>query len=291
MASNTPVLNLYKKDPATDGNETFNIKTMLNENWDKIDADAAKPFYLKSAIYDSTNDKIDLTFGPGRAAFLGTLVAKDQDSTYSISAPAVSTSYYIYIKNDGTYTHNTTGEEVTGAVQIWKVTTGATVDQITTEDLRGQLPGAAARKVQDNLDEHKAETAPHGATSEVAADRLMLRDANGRVKVAQPVEKNNALNITDFFEAAYPTADGGSAISNVALANIGNYLLTTHTSSSANNATRGLYLIVRHGTGTWVETIIADPDVTVSVDANYYVVVTNSSAADRGLRNTLIRLM
>lgn len=38
MATNTPNLNLLKKDPATDGNETFNIKTMLNDNWDKIDA-------------------------------------------------------------------------------------------------------------------------------------------------------------------------------------------------------------------------------------------------------------
>lgn len=38
MASNTPNLNLLKKDPATDGNDTFNIQTMLNDNWDKIDA-------------------------------------------------------------------------------------------------------------------------------------------------------------------------------------------------------------------------------------------------------------
>lgn len=38
MASNTPNLNLLKKDPVTDGDDTFNIKTMLNDNWDKIDA-------------------------------------------------------------------------------------------------------------------------------------------------------------------------------------------------------------------------------------------------------------
>ncbi|GIO32004.1 MULTISPECIES: pyocin knob domain-containing protein [Paenibacillus] len=37
MASNTPNLGLLKKDPVADGNETFNIKTMLNDNWDKID--------------------------------------------------------------------------------------------------------------------------------------------------------------------------------------------------------------------------------------------------------------
>ncbi|MGG4341019.1 phage tail protein [Paenibacillus lautus] len=37
MASNTPNLGLLKKDPMVDGNETFNIETMLNENWDKVD--------------------------------------------------------------------------------------------------------------------------------------------------------------------------------------------------------------------------------------------------------------
>ncbi|WP_411345510.1 phage tail protein [Paenibacillus sp. WLX1005] len=37
MASNTPNLNLLKKNPATDGNDTFNVQTMLNDNWDKID--------------------------------------------------------------------------------------------------------------------------------------------------------------------------------------------------------------------------------------------------------------
>lgn len=37
MATNTPHLNLLKKNVLTDGNETFNIETMLNENWDKID--------------------------------------------------------------------------------------------------------------------------------------------------------------------------------------------------------------------------------------------------------------
>ncbi|MNW48907.1 hypothetical protein D3C74_262980 [compost metagenome] len=36
MALNTLNLDLLKKDPVTDGNDTFNIQTMLNDNWDKI---------------------------------------------------------------------------------------------------------------------------------------------------------------------------------------------------------------------------------------------------------------
>ena len=42
MSSNTTNLNLYKVDTTTDGENTFNINTMLNENWDKIDANVAK---------------------------------------------------------------------------------------------------------------------------------------------------------------------------------------------------------------------------------------------------------
>lgn len=37
MSSNTPNLDLLKMDGVADGNKTFNIETMLNENWDKID--------------------------------------------------------------------------------------------------------------------------------------------------------------------------------------------------------------------------------------------------------------
>lgn len=65
VASNTPNLGLHKKDPITDGNETFNIKSMLNDNWDKIDAavggikmdipDASLTAKGKVRLNDSTN--------------------------------------------------------------------------------------------------------------------------------------------------------------------------------------------------------------------------------------------
>ncbi len=41
LASNTERLDLYKKDPSVDGNDTFNIETMMNDNWDKIDEKVA----------------------------------------------------------------------------------------------------------------------------------------------------------------------------------------------------------------------------------------------------------
>ena len=37
MASYSPNLDLSKKSPVTDGDDMFNVETMLNENWDRID--------------------------------------------------------------------------------------------------------------------------------------------------------------------------------------------------------------------------------------------------------------
>jgi hypothetical protein len=53
LASNTPRLNLYKKDPVADANDTFNIQTMLNDNWDKIDSDVAKKAELDAHLADT----------------------------------------------------------------------------------------------------------------------------------------------------------------------------------------------------------------------------------------------
>lgn len=53
MASYTENLNLLKKDPVADGADTFNITTMLNDNWDKIDA-------AKGQIDSALSNKADV---------------------------------------------------------------------------------------------------------------------------------------------------------------------------------------------------------------------------------------
>lgn len=55
MSSNTPKLNLYKANPITDGDDLFNIDTMLNENWDKIDDAVAT---LGDTIVPDINTKV-----------------------------------------------------------------------------------------------------------------------------------------------------------------------------------------------------------------------------------------
>jgi hypothetical protein len=159
----TPNLGLYRVPESQAERDTtnFNTKTMLNENWDKIDKNTVRqPFLLKSSTYDSVNNKIDVTLGPGIADFLQTIISKTVDIVYSIATPTINTSYYIYIKSDGTFTHNTTGAEVDGAVKLWIVATGSTVDVITTTDQRGQVSGSA-QVVKDLLDAHEAALDPH----------------------------------------------------------------------------------------------------------------------------------
>lgn len=60
MASNTPNLNLYKKDPLTDGNDTFNIQTMLNGNWDKVDEAAGGHISSTSNPHGVTAEQVGL---------------------------------------------------------------------------------------------------------------------------------------------------------------------------------------------------------------------------------------
>lgn len=55
MSTYTPYLDLLKKNPATEGTDTFNITTMLNDNWDKIDSGLAtraiRPNLLDNAYF------------------------------------------------------------------------------------------------------------------------------------------------------------------------------------------------------------------------------------------------
>lgn len=51
MADYTDFLNLLKKDPVADAADTFNIQTMLNENWDKIDTSCMGAARIKVGSY------------------------------------------------------------------------------------------------------------------------------------------------------------------------------------------------------------------------------------------------
>lgn len=79
MGTHTKNLNLYKADPVADANKTFNITTMLNENWDKVDAKLEETFdtimeeygYSFQTIREPELNKKTITVTPG-AGYKGT---------------------------------------------------------------------------------------------------------------------------------------------------------------------------------------------------------------------------
>ncbi|MEC4566783.1 hypothetical protein L8C07_12575 [Paenibacillus sp. CMAA1739] len=63
MASNTPKLDLYMKDPVADGNDFFDVKTMMNDNWEKIDGFAGSMDEVKERLNNISRQ--DVTLQPG----------------------------------------------------------------------------------------------------------------------------------------------------------------------------------------------------------------------------------
>lgn len=151
-----------------------------------------EPFHVAAATYNAGENRIEVIIGPGRAAFLGALVEKLTNSTYYITSPATQTTYYVYLTSAGTFSHNTSGVEVAAAVRLGRVTTGATLDDLTLADDRGLLPGAAARAAQDDLDTHAAATTAHSATSAATPERIVKRDAAGRAKIVDGAAADDA---------------------------------------------------------------------------------------------------
>lgn len=94
MPSQTPNLLLYKKDLQTDGQDTFNIQTMLNDNWDKLDTAVGGKVDKVSGKGLSTNDysaadktKLD---GATSAATAARLVMRDTNGRAKVAAPSAA---------------------------------------------------------------------------------------------------------------------------------------------------------------------------------------------------------
>lgn len=108
MPTNTTNLLLYKKVPATDGADNFNIETMLNENWDKLDADAG----TNKAHRDNKANPHNTT-----ASQVGAYSKTESDNKYetktgaSDKVAAVQTSLDNH-KGDTTNPHGVTASQV-----------------------------------------------------------------------------------------------------------------------------------------------------------------------------------
>ena len=121
MSSYTSNLNLLKKDPTVDGNDTFNIKTMLNDNWDTIDDYVAKRKKTVVYIEESQNwtvpsgiTKIDVFIVDGGYAG-GDSSKATSTSNYSSSAGAGGDAGAVAYIQDLTVTSGAVYTVVVGA--------------------------------------------------------------------------------------------------------------------------------------------------------------------------------
>ena len=175
MSDYTTNLNLVKKDPDNDGNDYFNIKTILNDNWDKIDAAVAEK---ETSI--GAQAKVDNLAGTGR----------------------------------------------------------------TTQTVKGNADAITA--LNQTVTSHKAESAAHGAVSTATANKIIIRDVNGRAKVAAPSASDDIAR-KDTIDAVQTN-------------------LTTHTSAAAPHsghithslATAANDFLVASGAGTFVKKTLAE---------------------------------
>lgn len=157
MGSYTPNKNLYKADPATDGKDTFNITKMLNENWDKLDADTRElTFDELAAQYGVTESYPD--------ADTGTITATIDDS-----APVTATRQTIVSKTssgDLKFVETTTIDETSTVTETTEGSTATTADtagQLNLDTIRWRLKrlqaaiNSLAADVSDTIDTSLAE--------------------------------------------------------------------------------------------------------------------------------------
>lgn len=99
MAGYTDYLNLYFKNPRTDGADTFNIQTMMNDNWDKIDEFASKaglPDAGKGLVYIKCTDSSGNPLSGCAVKIDGDASVSSSDGYVRFSLPSGTYSALVY---------------------------------------------------------------------------------------------------------------------------------------------------------------------------------------------------
>ncbi|SFP19256.1 hypothetical protein [Salibacterium halotolerans] len=198
-----------------------------NDAYLKEEIEALDHFRLVSATYDSEDDALIVTIGGGRANFLGVMDVREEDEI-RLSSPSINTDYYISLLTGGG-TSLTAGEEVDNpdSILIHKISTGDPVSNITTEDRRGGLSGAAAQMVKKQFDAHSSEdtTDAHLATNigfsdsnfsavnvAEALQELGEIEEEGSNQNGEYIRYKNGIQICHAFGRCYFYEDRGSPI-------------------------------------------------------------------------------
>lgn len=202
MATNTTELQLYKKDPAADGATNFDVKTMMNDNWDKLDARAL----LERAHRESTNNPHNTT-----AAQVGAYTKLEADTMAQGKADAVQT-------NLSQHTANKSNPHAVTAAQVGAYT------KTEADTMAQDKADAAAGTVQTNLTNHIG-------TGGTAHANAVANGAAGFITGADKAKLDGvAANANNY---SHPIGDGNQHVPATGTTNNGKVLKAGSTAGSA----------------------------------------------------------
>ena len=159
-----------------EGNDVVNIDD-LNYNTDIIDVQ------LKVNADNLTNHSTSKqTHGASGSYYIAKTTRSDQFPSWA-DIPDKPSSF-----NPSAHTH--TKANITDFAHKSTHATGGS-DALTPADIGAETPSGAQAKV----DTHANNTAAHSATSAATANRIIMRDANGRAKVANPSAYDDIANL------------------------------------------------------------------------------------------------
>ncbi|MGK9253430.1 hypothetical protein [Paenibacillus humicus] len=192
MPGQTPNLNLYKKNPLTDGEDTFNIETMLNNNWDKLDAAVDGKVDKAAGKGLSTNDytteaKSKLE-GATSAATPTRIILRDSAGRAKVASPAAADDI---ARKDTVDAHASSTSGVHGA------TSAATALMIVQRDSAGRAKVAAPVAADDIARKDTVDTAVQPLQADLAnAAPVSISLLPGQQVVTVPRDTPlNVLNI------------------------------------------------------------------------------------------------
>ncbi|MEJ3717125.1 hypothetical protein WGM54_03795 [Paenibacillus polymyxa] len=203
MASNTPKLGLYMKDPVADGNDFFDVETMMNDNWEKIDGFAGGMDEVKERL--NTISRQDVTLQPGVQIVNATKSALFQLSGLTGRMLVNLLGRMGNCENVGLWSSNTTI-----AVDTTNKTSGTSSFKLTL----GSVPATASASFLTTPGRKYIAVADvkNGNTSKVAVSINGIAGATGNEVTSSSVFAPSVVRFaaTDFFHIVTITGIGNS---------------------------------------------------------------------------------
>lgn len=137
-------------DPRDSGVTWKDARLLLNS----LELDS--PFRIKSAFYDESENVIQVSIASGIGeTFNGTTIntiTKTSDSFHYLYPALASTTYTIYLKNDGIFANSTDGSQAEGSLLIGTVSTNADKSVNTIVDKRPLVSGVGSELIRHQAD-------------------------------------------------------------------------------------------------------------------------------------------